>query len=358
MQDQFSALEMLLDPEDQLADPVKRKATAAALRKQNAYGTLGQLMGVQPTQQAGQAIQEGAQGSLRAALAKQQAAKEAAARASERQQAQDRWEAEQKRQAERDAEQRRQFGISEGRLNRPDPVSWVKVENPITGEAMMVNPRDPRQTMPVQWGESSGTQAPTDGQPRTPGFAAPPPHGYGKQTEGEQKSQFYAQTMSSALPQMVNALASGYTPGRIDQFAAGPQSSGIGGRIQANVPRSFGSQAGREFYTAGRQVLAGILRKESGAAITDDEWQNYGPMYLPWPGDSPEEIQRKIQVLHEQAENAARGSGSAYRYWTAPQYLPGEALGGGQPTGQAQGVSQPQGPAPIRPPTSYIPGGG
>jgi hypothetical protein len=335
MADQFSALELLLDPEDQLADPIKRKATAAALRRQNAYGTLGQLMGVQPTMQAGTAIQEGAQQSLRAALAKQQAAKEAAARKLEREQAQANWQAQMERDQARDAEQRRQFEIQERRLSRPSPSSEERKRFVSAGDGMVLDTF----TGAVTMGMPTSTQGQGVGQPRTPGFAAPPPTGYGKQTEAEQKSQFYAQTMSSALPQMVGALASGYTPGRIDQFAAGPQASGIGGKIQANVPRSFGSQAGREFYTAGRQVLAGILRKESGAAITDDEWQNYGPMYLPWPGDSPEEIQRKIQVLHEQAENAARGSGSAYRYWTAPQYLPGEALTGGQ---QPQGV--PTGP--------------
>ena len=71
MADQFNALEMLLDPEDQLADPIKRKATAAALRRQNAMGVVGQLMGVEPTQRAGTMLQEGAQTSVRSAMAKQ-----------------------------------------------------------------------------------------------------------------------------------------------------------------------------------------------------------------------------------------------------------------------------------------------
>jgi hypothetical protein len=78
MADQFSALELLLDPNEDLTKETQRKALAATLRRQNAYGTLGQLMGVQPTVQAGQAIQSGAQDSLKMALAKQQAAKELA----------------------------------------------------------------------------------------------------------------------------------------------------------------------------------------------------------------------------------------------------------------------------------------
>jgi hypothetical protein len=77
-------LEMLLSPDEDFSDPVKRQATAAALRRQYNMGTLGQLMGTQPTQQVGAGLQEQAQGSLRQAIDKQTAAKEAAARAEER----------------------------------------------------------------------------------------------------------------------------------------------------------------------------------------------------------------------------------------------------------------------------------
>jgi hypothetical protein len=284
--------------------------------------------------------------SLRSALAKQQAAKESASRKAERDQAQANWLAEQQRQAARDAEQRRQFAIQEQRLGRSQD-SDSKRRYVSAGDGMVLDTFTGQTSF---GGPGSPAAAPQEAGPRSPGFAAPPQQGYGKQTEAEQKSQFYAQTMTTALPEMVNALSGGYMPQRIDQFAAGPQSSGIGGRIQQNIPRSFGSEDGRRFYTAGRQVLAGILRKESGAAITDDEWQNYGPMYLPWPGDSPEEVERKMQVLYSQAENAARGSGSAYRYWTAPQFLPVNGQGGQGAAPQGQ----PQGP---RAGDKYLPGG-
>jgi hypothetical protein len=121
MADQFSALEMLLDPEDQLADETKRKAMAAALRRQNAMGIVGQLMGVQPTQQAGQMIAEQSNTSLRSALAKQQAAREAAAREAERKQAQANWQAQQEMaQKQFDANERyrqQQLGATYAGLN-------------------------------------------------------------------------------------------------------------------------------------------------------------------------------------------------------------------------------------------------
>jgi hypothetical protein len=95
MADQFNVLEVLLEPDEAFADPIKRKATAAALRKQNAMGVVGQLMGLAPTQAAGTMLQDQSQTSLKAALAKQQAQKEAEARASEAKIAQQRWEAQQ-----------------------------------------------------------------------------------------------------------------------------------------------------------------------------------------------------------------------------------------------------------------------
>lgn len=324
-------IELLLGDDTELEDPVKRAALAAALRRQQDYGVLGQLMGVQPTAAAGQQMYEGAQGSLKAALAKQQAAKEAAARAEERKQAQGN--------ADRQfAEQRRQFGLSEARLSQQkdadEKKQWMHAVDPITGEMRLYN------QITGEWRDGfggSGGGAPAEAPaPRTPGFVPPPRGGYGKQTEAEQKSQFYAQTAAQALPTMAQALAGGYKPSRIDQFAAGPQASGLGGQIQQNTPRAFSSEQGRAFYTAGRQVLAGILRKESGAAITDDEWQNYGPMYLPWPGDSDTDIERKMEFLYSQAENMARGAGGAYRYWTAPQYLPMNGSQGGAPAQPAQ----------------------
>jgi hypothetical protein len=66
-------LSMLLDPEEDFSTPEKRNATAAALRRQYNMGTVGQLMGIQPTQMAGTSLQEASQGSLKQALLKQQA---------------------------------------------------------------------------------------------------------------------------------------------------------------------------------------------------------------------------------------------------------------------------------------------
>ncbi len=68
--------EELLNPDENYDDPLKRKATAAILRRQNALGVLGQIMGTPMSVKVGAGLQEHAQTSLKDALAKQKDARE------------------------------------------------------------------------------------------------------------------------------------------------------------------------------------------------------------------------------------------------------------------------------------------
>lgn len=198
--------------------------------------------------------------------------------------------------------------------------SWQHVQDPNTGQVMLYNTRS-GERMPLA-GSQSGDTAPAAAAPGSmafkPGFNIPQ-GGMPKLTEVEDKSRFFAANMADALGPMSTVLQQGYSPSRIDQAAAGPPASGWLGRTAAALtPRSSASPEGRTFYTEGRKVLASILRKESGAAITDDEWSSYGPIYLPWPGDQPADVERKMQVLYSMANNMAQSSGPAYRFWTPP----------------------------------------
>jgi hypothetical protein len=44
---------------------------------------------------------------------------------------------------------------------------------------------------------------------------------------------------------------------------------------------------------AGREILAIILRKDTGAAVTKEEFETYSEIYLPQPGEGPEKIAAK-----------------------------------------------------------------
>jgi len=62
----------------------------------------------------------------------------------------------------------------------------------------------------------------------------------------------------------------------------------------------------------GKEFLAAVLRKDSGGAITSDEWSYYGPMYLPAPGDSADQLARKRDARQRamDALKATAGPGS------------------------------------------------
>lgn len=67
----------------------------------------------------------------------------------------------------------------------------------------------------------------------------------------------------------------------------------------------------RQAERAGKEFLAMILRKESGGAITTDEWQEYGPMFLPMPGDDAQTVADK-RVARQRALDALKmGGGTA-----------------------------------------------
>lgn len=101
-------------------------------------------------------------------------------------------------------------------------------------------------------------------------------------TEGQSKDAVYATRAEGSLPtidQYGDALtdpverAKEYDPTGI---ARGTQSKEF----------QMAKQAGDEFLQA-------ILRKDTGAAITKDEMDSYGSVYLPKPGDSPELLSQK-----------------------------------------------------------------
>lgn len=60
---------------------------------------------------------------------------------------------------------------------------------------------------------------------------------------------------------------------------------------------------------AGKDFLAAILRKDTGAAITSDEMKIYGAMYLPQPGDSAGVIEQKRKARRVALDAIRKGLG-------------------------------------------------
>lgn len=85
---------------------------------------------------------------------------------------------------------------------------------------------------------------------------------------------------------------------------------------------------------AARNFIAAVLRKESGGAITTDEWADYYPMYFPMAGDQPLVLEQKARLRSAALDQLGTASGSA---------LPGSVV-------TQQPAEQPQ----SRPPLKFL----
>lgn len=77
-------------------------------------------------------------------------------------------------------------------------------------------------------------------------------------------------------------------------------------RAISNVPFGYGNQwAGKDYQQitqAQRDFINAVLRRESGAAISPQEFENAALQYFPQPGDDPETIQQKLANQRTQLE--------------------------------------------------------
>ncbi|MBH3341002.1 hypothetical protein I5L51_17970 [Pseudomonas mendocina] len=76
---------------------------------------------------------------------------------------------------------------------------------------------------------------------------------------------------------------------------------------------SLVSKERQQAEQSGREVLAAILRKDTGAAITQQEMEIYGAMYLPQPGDSDEVLNQKADARTRALASIRGGLGTAER---------------------------------------------
>lgn len=184
----------------------------------------------------------------------------------------------------------------------------------------------------VIFDKRTGSVRPVDGAMGAPGAPRPEtgPTGFRgmpggiKIPEASTKNMLGASMLAEHLPKMESLIQTGYTPSKLDVYAAGPSVAGWQAGVQGITPRSFADPRALEYFTAGGKILTAILRPESGGAITAEEWQQYAPLYLPWPGDSPELQQQKVASLRNYMTRLGAASGSASRYFNAPPVGSGE----------------------------------
>lgn len=85
-----------------------------------------------------------------------------------------------------------------------------------------------------------------------------------------------------------------------------------------NVPFGIGnylrSPEFQKFDQARRNFINAVLRRESGAVISDAEFENGNKQYFPMPGDSPQVIAQKRQNRLDAIEGMRIGSGAGAAY--------------------------------------------
>lgn len=175
-----------------------------------------------------------------------------------------------------------------------------------------------------------------------------------KLTEGQSKDLVYLKRGDEAN-KLLETMAGNLTAnggqqgarGAADVFLRGLPGIGDSSAVNALVsaPRQQAEQAAREY-------LAAILRKDTGAAITAQEFDIYGQTYLPQPGDSPATLRQKARSRQVALDAIATGLGPERAAIARPGVGNGE-LGS---AARAFGGAAPMQPAgTIRPTTGQAP---
>jgi hypothetical protein len=269
------------------------QALAQAIKLRRDMGTLGGVLGG-PYAGAGKMFEADAQNMDHSLQGAQQFRAQAGQRSQALLQSADQFRQEQNRRAQdsvQSADQHAaQLALQREQMNQdnwsgsPDPSGGVVLYNRKTGEVR----RD-------------GGPAAGNG-PHTPTF----------KSEDQSKSFSFTERIREARKQMDQAGYPQGIAGRKDAAAMGAQS----GPISSLVPQEAASEPGSRYFNASRNLVAALLRKESGAAISNDEWKQFTGLYIPMPWDSPEAKQNKLRLLDIMEKSMAAASGpSANAYW-------------------------------------------
>jgi len=101
-------------------------------------------------------------------------------------------------------------------------------------------------------------------------------------------------------------------------------SPGRGARILENAPLSMGNEflsgGAQQFFQAERDFINSVLRRESGAVISEEEFVNARRQYIPQPGDKQEVLDQKRKNRQTVLRSMGRAAGPAYQ--SAPTVAP------------------------------------
>lgn len=171
----------------------------------------------------------------------------------------------------------------------------------------IVRPEKPEAMTPYQQAQVDLEREKLKQQNARQGTAATKPPA--RPTEAQEKSFLYYDTMSRALGEMQGVESEGKVRGWAIQTALrAPFGAG-------NLALNPAEQA---YLRAARDFAAGVLRKESGAAIKDDEIRDTFARYIEAPGDSQRvrESKRKAREAYMNSMKELATPATRYYEWT------------------------------------------
>lgn len=119
-------------------------------------------------------------------------------------------------------------------------------------------------------------------------------------TEAQGNATMFLNRMQEAEKRLQDVQAKGYVPGNLSDTMAGK--AGMAGNYVMSAPAQQYKQAASDWITA-------VLRKESGAVISEQEFARYAPMFFPQPGDSAEVVKQKAEARRTAMDGLKQATG-------------------------------------------------
>lgn len=147
------------------------------------------------------------------------------------------------------------------------------------------------------------------------GFPVPAGLEAGEKVIGEEAPKFnndeklagaFTNRMIESTSTFENVTAGGYDPANMRDFAASS--------LPLAIRASALSDSGQQYLAAKMNFITAVLRKESGAAISDTEFANEDLKYFPQPGESAAVIEQKRIARKTAIESMKAQSGGAFDY--------------------------------------------
>jgi len=179
--------------------------------------------------------------------------------------------------------------VAVGTPARPQAQTFERADG--TKETRVLNPRSGQWETPELGGESA-----------TSPQAAGNPYATGKFNNEQGKAAGFSDRMlgSEQTLRGLEGINSGF-------------GGGLAGTVSGWTPNGMKSADRQRFEQAKRDFVNAQLRRESGAAISQKEFDNADAQYFPQPGDSADVIAQKRTNRQRAVEAMAREGGPSYR---------------------------------------------